>query len=635
MLNRTEKVRIMNKEIAFFAGLKQKGKKHISIKCGVWSYTRVSTKLQQDNYSLENQKAQNAQYCEAQKLTIARELGGKYESASGDFSRKEFMAMIKEVKMAAKKPYAIVVYVISRFSRNVRAIALIDELVDKYGVHLIEASTGLSTETDDGKLAIYAKVLDARRDNVNRLKLTLPGMKSFLEEGNWLGNVPRGYDHFGPRAKGKYSETQKITLNAEGKLLQKAWEWKLNGERDFIIIEKLDVLGLKIRKQQLSEMWRNPFYCGINTNSLLDEPVQGSWEKMVDRQDFIVINSGFGKDRKCNYAQEKEHPARPLHGTLLCPICNAKLVGYSVKKLSKKDKEARHIHYYKCNTHTGISYNAETTTRALNTGVHQIFERIISAFKFDQDDLTILAKQLSKILDKRNASNKCLAADLQSRLSETEKNIKLVQYRVAINEIAKEVYDVAVEKLNKERAELIVQIEKQGQTLSNQNSVIDSALKYARNLCWAWVSAPLHAKQALQKLIFPNGLVIDRENDRYLTKTVNVLFALIADKSMHLEEKEKGLIFKIDDQSLVVAGTGLEPVSAFGGYEPNRYYPGNNLSLINCLPIPDLNQASRFMASAFVSKTSVCKICQGRNLIVQPFVASSLCDLNLASISAV
>ena len=181
----------MNKEMEFFACLKKQRKQQTLVKREVWSYTRVSTKLQQDNYSLENQKNGNGKYCEAEGLVIVKDLGGKYESASGDISRKEFMAMITEVKKAVKKPYAIVVWVISRFSRNVRAISLIDELVDKYGVHLIETSTGLSTETDDGKLAIYSKVLDARRDNVNRLKLTLPGMISFLEEGNWLGNVAR------------------------------------------------------------------------------------------------------------------------------------------------------------------------------------------------------------------------------------------------------------------------------------------------------------------------------------------------------------------------------------------------------------------------------------------------------------
>lgn len=552
----------MNKEMEFFACLKKQRKQQTLVKREVWSYTRVSTKLQQDNYSLENQKNGNGKYCEAEGLVIVKDLGGKYESASGDISRKEFMAMIKEVKKAVKKPYAIVVWVISRFSRNVRAISLIDELVDKYGVHLIETSTGLSTETDDGKLAIYSKVLDARRDNVNRLKLTLPGMISFLEEGNWLGNVARGYTHYGPRAKGRYSEKQHIFLNEEGKLLQRAWQWKLNGERDFIIIERLKALGLIITKQQLSSMWRNPFYCGVNNNSLLgDRHVKGNWEKMVSEEDFIIINRNLDRAHRGTHKQEKEHPARPLHGTILCPLCERNLVGYSVSKSFKNGKERRLIHYYKCNTHLGVSYNAETTIRARNTGVHQIFERILSAFQFDKEDFDILSKQLNKILEKRNEQNHSLTRDLEVRLSEVDTKLKAVQYRFAIDEIKKEVYDVAFEKLSAERDAIIEQQARQGQNLSNQKSTIDSALKYARNLCWAWVSAPLHAKQLFQKLIFPHGLIMDRENGRYLTKTVNALFAVIANKSMSFDEKEKGLIFKIDDQSFVVAGVGLEPTT--------------------------------------------------------------------------
>ena len=89
----------------------------------VWSYTRVSSKEQADNNSLTNQRATNLAFAEAKGMTITHEFGGTYESASSDFTRKEFVEMMEKVENAKVRPYAILVYKISRFSRTGAASA--------------------------------------------------------------------------------------------------------------------------------------------------------------------------------------------------------------------------------------------------------------------------------------------------------------------------------------------------------------------------------------------------------------------------------------------------------------------------------------------------------------------------------
>ena len=80
-------------------------------------------------------------------------------------------------------------------------------------------------------------------------------------------------------------------INKEGSLLKLAWQWKLQGERDCFIAPKLEEMGLsKVTKQFLSQMWRNPFYCGVLVNQMLNgRVVQGKWEKMVSEQDFLMV----------------------------------------------------------------------------------------------------------------------------------------------------------------------------------------------------------------------------------------------------------------------------------------------------------------------------------------------------------
>ena len=84
----------------------------------LWGYTRVSSKDQFSNYSLDEQKADITRLAKEKHFEITKMLGGSYESASGDFTRKEFNKLIDEVRRAKKKPYAIAIRTINRFSRT-------------------------------------------------------------------------------------------------------------------------------------------------------------------------------------------------------------------------------------------------------------------------------------------------------------------------------------------------------------------------------------------------------------------------------------------------------------------------------------------------------------------------------------
>ena len=255
----------------------------------VWTYTRVSSKEQfLTNNSIDNQ-TRNAQLCaDERSFTISEVFGGTYESGKSDFTRTEFSKLIERVRKAKRKPYAILIFKMSRFSRaGGSAIGLVNELVEILGVHLIEVSTGKDTTTERGKIEIFESLLHARKENIERLEITIPGMIAFLQAGNWLGNVPKGYDHYGPRVKNSefINGIQRIELNDEGNLLKMAWKWKLAGTSDSEIRRRLTSKGLSISKQFLSAMWRKPFYCGINTNALLKgDVVRGNWPRMVSEK---------------------------------------------------------------------------------------------------------------------------------------------------------------------------------------------------------------------------------------------------------------------------------------------------------------------------------------------------------------
>lgn len=136
-------------------------------------YTRVSSKEQfEKNSSVERQLEANRGYAKTHGYEILEEFGGTYESAKSDFTRKEFKRLIDKIRSSRRKPYAILVYKMSRFSRSGgNAIGLVNTLVEELGVHLVEVCSGMSTTTERGKAAIYESLFHAFKENLEKKEI--------------------------------------------------------------------------------------------------------------------------------------------------------------------------------------------------------------------------------------------------------------------------------------------------------------------------------------------------------------------------------------------------------------------------------------------------------------------------------
>lgn len=72
------------------------------------------------------------------------------------------------------------------------------------------------------------------------------------------------------------------------------------------------------------------------------------------------------------------------------------------------------------------------------------------------------------------------------------------------------------------------------------NMAVKKMLAIAENISQTWVLADYDEKQKLQYLIFPEGILYNKEKDRVRTKRVNSLFAEISLLTRDVEEKKKG-----------------------------------------------------------------------------------------------
>jgi site-specific DNA recombinase len=521
----------------------------------LWSYTRVSSKEQfTTNGSVQTQKSEAHKFAVENSYRLSHEFGGTYESAKGDFTRKEFNNMIAEVRKSSTKPFAIMIFKMSRFSRSGSGgISVVHELVDKMGVHLIETSTGLSTATPRGKNAILAKLVEAERENIERLEFTIPGMKNFLRAGHWLGTAPLGYDHHGPRVKdySRLSHKQKLVLNETGKNLRKAWQWKIDGKRDFEIITDLKSLGIKITKQKLSDMWRKPFYCGVSVHRLLEgEAVMGNWEPMVSIDEFMKVQKIIEKNN-VGYTVNKINNERPLTGFVTCKSCGHKLTSYEVK--------SKGLHYYTCqNKCEGSTMNAHTLEKSKKEGINNLFIQLLEEFQLKDSLVDLFKKQLGFSIDYINSDDLENERSIEKSIKNLNDELEKLEEKYIFQGLPKQTYDKHLTRIQSEIQDKSMKLEKVKNKISNRDEVIEKCVSISKNISKYWSHGDINTKLKVQKTIFPTGLVIDAKNRQYLTKEVNTIFARIPDLTRDTEGQKKDAPSNLPDASCLVAGARLE-----------------------------------------------------------------------------
>jgi site-specific DNA recombinase len=530
--------------------------KEENLNMDLWKYDRVSSKDQEQNRSLETQDQAARNYASQNNYNITHSFGSTYESASGDFTRKEFMKLIIAVRSAKKKPFAILIYTISRFSRSGGGgISLANELVEDLGVNLIEVSTGKNTLTEEGKLEIYQGLIRSRQDNLDRLKVTVPGMIKMLEAGHALGRPPRGYVHYGPRVKDHtlYSPVQRIEKSGEARAVRKGWEMKMQGMSDNLIQIKLEEIGLTITRQVLSKMWRNPFYCGVNVNSLLgDKIVKGNWKPIVSEKEFFMVQEIL-KGNKFGYKKELSNPQRPLMGFIRCVDCNGKMTGYEVL--------AKGLQYYKCQKCKDQTINAETTKKSKGSGAHPLFVEHLKKYELQPNDLHLFQEQIKMTYEFLGKEKQTDAPIIKKELDKLNADVKNLQRKHVLEGLDKDLYLEFKSELDKKIFDLKQKLEKSGSKISNLQKCIFVSGVVAQNLSNYRASGGHELKKRVQEMIFPDGIHLDVKNRVYLTKKINSVFRLTSLVPRLWEGVNENSHSKFEWLSSSVAGDGFEPTT--------------------------------------------------------------------------
>ena len=501
-------------------------------------YTRVSDIKQQDNTSLESQKKYCTEYAQKQNFEICGYYGGTYASAKTD-DREAFQKMLTDVKR--KKISNIIVYSIDRFSRaGASAIATVEQL-NRKGINVISVTQPVDTQSSTGTFFQNINLLFSKYDNDQRREKTITGMRQRLLAGYWMGTAPLGYKN----ARNENNIPIIILDKEKANLIKKAFLWKANEElSNAEIIERLKCAGFTLYRQRLTNMFKNPVYCGLIAHSLLEgEIVEGKHPAIVSKEVFLKVNGIQAKNHH-GYKQKKVNDALPLKGFAKCDNCGSPLTGYIVK--------AKGIHYYKCKT-TGCSCNR--SAKAL----HQKLEDMFEPYEIADAILEPLKDKLKSAFDHFNKTDFDLIASLKYNLKGIDEKIEKLQERFVIGEINQELYEKFLSKFKMEKDEIIREIEVASFDSSNLENYIQNSLELFSNINDVWGSSDFSAKQKLQKVLFPEGIWYDRQKDKVRTTRVNSVLELTSTISAIYKDKKRGQTLNFNDLSSRVTPEGFEP----------------------------------------------------------------------------
>ncbi|WP_374757864.1 recombinase family protein [Emticicia aquatilis] len=321
-----------------------------------------------------------------------------------------------------------------------------------------------------------------------------------------------------------------------------------------MILKELRIKGLIIPKQTISSIWRNPFYCGVSTNSLLEneEAIKGNWEAIISISDFFKLEKILKKN-KSGYKHNKVDECKPLNAFLKCHQCENKLTSYENKK--------KKLFYYKCNYCKGVSLNAITKPKSNNIGANELFIELLDKYKINQSFSFLIEKQMKKIYTAINTMEANKEKDIKNKIKNLESELNSVHIRFGKSQLTKKVYDLTVQSIEEELSELNKNLKNTNPKLSNQEDLIKKSLESLQNIGNIWVSSTFEVKKALQNTLFPSGVFFDKKNHTYLTKDVNSFLLVSNYLSSNYECKKNETFNQIDEKSHLVAGTGLEPVT--------------------------------------------------------------------------
>lgn len=381
-------------------------------KIKVYTYTRVSTAVQTDGYSLDAQKARMKVFADYNDYEIV----GTYEDAgkSGKSieGRIEFNRMMEDIKSGKDGVSFVLVFKLSRFGRNAADVLSTLQVMQDFGVNLICVEDGIDSSKDAGKLmiSVLSAVAEIERENI-RVQ-TMEGRIQKAREGKWNGGfAPYGYQLIDGKLQINEEEAKAIRIIFEQYVHT---DIGANGVAKYLENHGIHKIQRQNGKNPLFDahlvrlILKNPVYCGkIAYGRRKTEKVHGTRNEyhLVEQDNYILVDGQHdaiieedvwqaAQVKLLAQAKKYEHVNRGkdtkthlLSGIVKCPVCGAGMYGNKSIKRKKDGTKYKDFYYYGCKHRTmtrghKCDYKKQIREELLDDAVAEVIVKLVGNPKF-------------------------------------------------------------------------------------------------------------------------------------------------------------------------------------------------------------------------------------------------------------
>lgn len=376
------------------------------MKCYI--YTRVSTSMQVDGYSLDAQKDKLRKYAEFQNMLVAGEYCDEGKSGKNIEDRPEFLRMLRDIESGKDGVSFVLVFKLSLFGRNAADVLTSLQRMQDFGVNLICVEDGIDSSKDSGKLmiSVLSAVAEIERENI--LVQTMEGRRQKAREGKWNGGfAPYGYKLVDGQLQiaeeeaeviriiyDKYIHTTMGTarianwLNAHGYFKTCRYNGKQEAFTSPFLIGVID----------------NPIYCGkLAYGRRRSEKIPGTRNqyRTVKTNDYMLHEAIISEEdwlaaqkqrENTSIRQPKTHSLEHEHvlsSLLKCPVCGSGMYGNVNRKKKKDGTYYRDYFYYACKHRLHVDgkrcdYHHQWGEDVIDAAVEEIIRQLVNTPTFEQ-----------------------------------------------------------------------------------------------------------------------------------------------------------------------------------------------------------------------------------------------------------
>ncbi len=451
-------------------------------------YCRVSTVEQVQNLSLSTQEKACREYAEREGYGVEEVFVDRGESAKTT-DRPEFQRLLTYCRQHAGKVHAVIVYGLSRFSRNSADHHAIAALLRGRGIALRSVTEPID-DSPAGRFMEGICAAMAQFDNDLKSDRTKAGMRAAAERGRWVWRAPAGYRN-GAKALG---EPSLVPTKPDADVLRQAFQDIANTDRSVADVRRAAIVaGVRgvTSLQTMHRILRNPVYVGRLTSRGLKTDAPGDWVPLVDEPTWQLVKVRLRL--ALAPSKTRQHPDFPLRRFVACATCGEPLTGaWSV------GRSARYA-YYHCRKRC-----VQTKKAALETA----FLAFLGRMQPDPEFLDLLQRiVLDGYREERTRATEHRDG-LAARVSTIEAQLRRLDEAYLFEKVIDR--DTYTERREEARDRLtLVRMELSQATIDDVD--VEGALAGAtyaiRNGAALWTSATNpEQRERLQWALFPDGL---------------------------------------------------------------------------------------------------------------------------------